>query len=199
VQRGSGETAAVTATDFTRVFASPDTTTRAHTTTVGTILRPIGRPCANIMAPLSCGASTPSTDVGVGATPPPRSTPSYVFLPRREDWSVGRLFFPILLSSIPPPPSAILRGDYPLTPSRTRARTPRSPSFLPLRVVFLFLSLSLVTVPPEGASPPPPPAATPLRIIAAARFRRASMLNFRSRSRGSTRPDAEGSFLALSG
>jgi hypothetical protein len=34
-------------------------------------------------------------------------------------------------------------------------------------------------------------------MIATARFRRASMLNFRSRSKGS--PDAEESFLILSG
>jgi len=47
--------------DFTRVSQVQTQLRRVHATTVGTILRPIGRPCANIMAPLSCGTSTPTS------------------------------------------------------------------------------------------------------------------------------------------
>lgn len=46
---------------FTRVSQVQTQLRRVHATAVGTILRPIGRPCANIMAPLSCGTSTPTS------------------------------------------------------------------------------------------------------------------------------------------
>lgn len=46
---------------FTRVLRAQTQQCRrhVHATAVGTILRPIGRPCANIMAPLSCDVRPP--------------------------------------------------------------------------------------------------------------------------------------------
>lgn len=57
VNSGRGKTATVVI--LRAFYKSGHNKRHVHATTVGTILRPIGRPCANIMAPLSCAVRPP--------------------------------------------------------------------------------------------------------------------------------------------
>lgn len=123
---------------YARFASSPDTTTtcarddgRDDTAPYWTALRKYnGAPLLRCVHP--------NHDVGVGATPPPRSAPCAP--PPSRLVPVGRLFFPILLSLVPPPPPghSARNEDYPLT----CLPLCRSPAVLaaPLVVVLLFLS-----------------------------------------------------------
>lgn len=111
---GEGESATATVVILRAFYKSGHNKRHVHATTVGTILRPIGRPCANIMAPLSCGASTPtSTSASVPHHYPEIREGVRVLPPRRCCWSS---LLPILLSFVLHPPSSVRRDDQPLTP-----------------------------------------------------------------------------------
>lgn len=124
---GEGESATATVVILRAFYKSGHNKRHVHATTVGTILRPIGRPCANIMAPLSCGASTPtSTSASVPHHYPEIREGVRVLPPRRCCWSS---LLPILLSFVLHPPSSVRRDDHPLTPPAfSQASRPSSPS-----------------------------------------------------------------------
>lgn len=147
---GEGEVATATATATAVVLRafhkSRHNYSGVHATAVGTILRPIGRPCANIMAPLSCGTSTPtSTSASVPHTANPprdicRMRPTLV----GTGPSVASSSYPFIFR--PPLPSAILRRRPPFNSPGTLAATFLIPlSFLTPDLLFpLFLVRVLV-------------------------------------------------------
>lgn len=157
--------------DFTRVLQVRAQQRHVHATTVGTILRPIGRPCANIMAPLSCGASTPTSFVGVGAAPLPRSERVYT-RPLPSAVLIVSSSYPFIFRPLRPP-SSVRRDDYPLTLS-WRPRGHLIPLPLPPNrplLPFLFLVVVLLFLP--SWSPRDPSLGAPQRFLQRAQ-RRAS-------------------------